>query len=107
MKLSPSKMFEDFQMEWDNFYDMLRKMPSGINDIFDTIKMIKSANLSTHEITVLKKSMMDHILQYVFLTILLIISIILLTSYPDLEIIGLIGFVISIILGIIMLFRKE
>ena len=107
MKLSPSKMFEDFQMEWDNFYDMLRKMPTGINDIFDTIKMIKSANLSTHEITVLKKSMMDHILQYVFLTILLIISIILLTSYPDLEIIGLIGFVISIILGIIMLFRKE
>jgi hypothetical protein len=94
-------------MEWDNFYDMLKKMPTGINDIFDTIKMVKSSNLSTHEITVLKKSMMDHILQYVFLTILLVVSIVLLTSGNKLEIIGLIGFVISIILGIIMIFRKQ
>ena len=107
LKLSPSKMFEDFQMEWDNFYDMIKKMPTGINDIFDTIKMIKSANLSTHEITVLKKSMMDHILQYIFLTILLVVSIVLLTSGNKLEIIGLIGFVISIIVGIIMIFRKQ
>jgi len=108
-KYSPHKIMEDFQMEWDSFYELIKNVPSGINDIFETVKMFKAANVIKQENAKQKKIFINSILQNLYLTILLIASIALLIwkgDNPALEIIGIVGFVISLILGIIMILKK-
>jgi len=108
-KYSPHKIMEDFQMEWDSFYELIKNVPSGINDIFETVKMFKAANVIKQENAKQKKIFINSILQNLYLTILLIASIALLIwkgDNPALEIIGIGGFVVSLILGIIMILKK-
>ena len=96
-------------MEWDSFYELIKNVPSGINDIFETVKMFKAANVIKQENAKQKKIFINSILQNLYLTILLIASIALLIwkgDNPALEIIGIGGFVISLILGIIMILKK-
>lgn len=108
-KFSPGKIAEDFQMEWDNFYDLMRNVPAGINDIFETVKIFKAANISKQENAAKNRRFIHTVLQNLYLTILLLSSICLLVLGPEgstLEMVGLAGFAISIIIGAIMVSRK-
>lgn len=108
-KYSPTKMMEDFQMEWDNIYDAFKSVPSGINDIFETLRIIKTLNINKQETAAKKRQFIDRILQSLYLTVLLIVSAALLVLAPEepiLKITGISGFAISIILGTMMIVKK-
>ena len=108
-KYSPARLVEDFQMEWDNFYDLMKNVPTGINDIFESVKMFKEANVVKQENAIENRRFIISILHNLFITVLLIASITLLVlgqKEPDLETIGLVGFATSIILAAIMILRK-
>ena len=108
-KYSPARLVEDFQMEWDNFYDLMKNIPTGINDIFESVKMFKEANVVKQENAIENRRLIISIFQNLFMTVLLIASITLLVlgqTEPDLETIGLVGFATSIILAAIMILRK-
>ena len=109
-KYSPARLVEDFQMEWDNFYDLMKNVPTGINDIFESVKMFKEANVVKQENAIENRRFIISIFQNLFITVLLIASITLLVlgqKEPDLETIGLVGFATSIILAAIMILRKK
>jgi len=109
-KYSPARLVEDFQMEWDNFYDLMKNVPTGINDIFESVKMFKEANVVKQENAIENRRFMISIFQNLFVTVLLIASITLLVlgqKEPELETIGLVGFATSIILAAIMIFRRK
>ncbi len=109
LKYSPARLVEDFQMEWDNFYDLMKNIPTGINDIFESVKMFKEANVVKQENAIENRRFIISILHNLFMTVLLIASITLLVlgqKEPDLETIGLVGFATSIILAAIMILRK-
>ncbi len=109
-KYSPARLVEDFQMEWDNFYDLMKNIPTGINDIFESVKMFKEANVVKQENAIENRRLIISIFQNLFMTVLLIASITLLVlgqTEPDLETIGLVGFATSIILAAIMILRKK
>ncbi len=108
-KYSPARLVEDFQMEWDNFYDLMKNAPTGINDIFESVKMFKEANVVKQENVIENRRFIISILHNLFMTILLVASIILLVlgqTEPGLETIGLVGFATSVILAAIMILRK-
>lgn len=108
-KYSPARLVEDLQMEWDNFYDLMKNVPTGINDIFESVKMLKEANIVKQENAIENRRFMISIFHNLFITILLIASITLLVlgqKEPDLETIGLVGFATSLILAAIMILRK-
>lgn len=108
-KYSPARLVEDFQMEWDNFYDLMKNVPTGINDIFESVKMFKEANIVKQENAIGNRRFMISILHNLFITVLLIASVTLLVlgqKEPDLETIGLVGFATSIILAAMMILRK-
>ncbi|KAF5423820.1 MAG: ubiquinone biosynthesis protein, partial [Candidatus Methanocomedens sp.] len=108
-KYSPARLVEDFQMEWDNFYDLMKNVPTGINDIFESVKMFKEASVVKQENAIENRRLIISILHNLFITVLLIASIILLVlgqKEPALETIGLVGFAISIILAAIRILRK-
>jgi len=108
-KYSPGRLVEDFQMEWDNFYDLMKNVPTGINDIFESVKMFKEANVVKQENAIENRRFIISIFQNMFITVLLIASITLLVlgqKEPDLETLGLVGFATSIILAAIMILRK-
>jgi ubiquinone biosynthesis protein len=109
LKYSPARLVEDLQMEWDNFYDLMKNVPTGINDIFESVKMLKEANIVKQENAIENRRFMISIFHNLFITILLIASITLLVlgqKEPDLETIGLVGFATSMILAAIMILRK-
>lgn len=109
LKYSPARLVEDFQMEWDNFYDLMKNVPTGINDIFESVKMFKEANEVKKENAIENRKFIIFILHNLFITVLLIASITLLVlgqKQPDLETIGLVGLATSIILATIMILRK-
>jgi ubiquinone biosynthesis protein len=96
-------------MEWDNFYELMKNMPEGINDIFETVKLVKEANITKQENAIERNRFIKSVLQNLYLTGLLIASIILLAigqNQSVLGTIGLFGFVVSIFLGIMMIFKK-
>jgi len=108
-KYSPARLVEDFQMEWDNIYDLMKNVPTGINDIFESVKMFKEASVVKQENAIENRRLIISILHNLFITVLLIASIILLVlgqKEPGLETIGLVGFAISIILAAIRILRK-
>ncbi len=109
-KYSPAILVEDFQMELDNFYDLMKNVPTGINDIFESVKMFKEANVVKQENAIENRRFIISIFQNLFVTVLLIASITLLVlgqKEPDLETIGLFGFATSIILAAIMILRRK
>ncbi len=109
-KYSPARLVEDFQMEWDNFYDLMKNVPTGINDIFESVKMFKEANVVKQENAIENRRFIISIFQNLFIIVLLIASITLLVlgqKEPDLEIIGLVGFATSIFLAAIMILRRK
>ena len=108
-KYSPARLVEDFQMEWDNIYDLMKNVPTGINDIFESVKMFKEASVVKQENAIENRRLIISILHNLFITVLLIASIILLVlgqKEPGLETIGLVGFATSIILAAIRILRK-
>lgn len=109
LKYSPARLIEDFQMEWDNFYDLMKNVPSGINDIFESVKMFKEASVVKQENAIENRRFIISILHNLFITVLLIASITLLVlgqKEPELETFGLVGLATSIILATIMILRK-
>jgi len=109
-KYSPARLVEDFQMEWDNFYDLMKNVPTGINDIFESVKMFKEVNVIKQENAIENRRFITSIFQNLFITVLMIVSITLLVlgrNEPDLETIGLVGFATSIILAAIMILRRK
>ncbi|MDF1558183.1 MAG: AarF/UbiB family protein [ANME-2 cluster archaeon] len=108
-KFSPTKILEDFQMEWDSFYDLVKNVPAGINDLFETVRIIKASNISRQEIAAKKRRFIDTVLKNIFLTALLVASAALLILAPEdpvLDMVGIGGFVVSIILGTVMILKK-
>ncbi|MCD4841806.1 MAG: hypothetical protein K8R08_07390, partial [Methanosarcinales archaeon] len=84
-------------------------VPTGINDIFESVKMFKEASVVKQENAIENRRLIISILHNLFITVLLIASIILLVlgqKEPDLETIGLVGFATSIILAAIRILRK-
>jgi len=109
-KYSPARLVEDFRMEWDNFYDLMKNVPTGINDIFESVKIFKEANVVKQENAIENRRFIISIFQNLFMTVLLIASITLLVlgqKEPSLETIGLISFASSIILAAIMILRRK
>lgn len=108
-KYSPTKMVEDFQMQWDNIYEAFKSVPAGINDIFETLRIIKTLNISKQENAAKKRRFINSILQRLYIIILLVSSAALLIyahGEPVLQILGIGGFVVSIFLGSMVLFKK-
>ncbi|MCK4938228.1 MAG: AarF/ABC1/UbiB kinase family protein [Methanosarcinales archaeon] len=108
-KYSPTKMVEDFQMEWDNIYEAFKSVPSGINDIFETLRIIKTLNIDKQENAAKKERFVKSVLQSIYIVALLVSSAALLVfarGEPFLEMVGIGGFAISIILGIMVIFKK-
>ena len=109
-KYSPARLVEDFRMEWDNFYDLMKNVPTGINDIFESVKMFKEANVVKQENAIENRRFIISIFQNLFMTVLLIASVTLLVlgqKEPGLETIGLVGFATSVILAAIMILRRK
>jgi ubiquinone biosynthesis protein len=109
LKYSPARLIEDFQMEWDNFYDLMKNVPTGLNDIFESVKIFKEANAVKQENAIENRRFIISILNNLLITVLLIASLILLVlgqEEPDMENIGLVGFAASIILAAIMILKK-
>ena len=108
-KYSPTKMVEDFQMEWDNIYEAFKSVPSGINDIFETLRIIKTLNIDKQENAAKKERFINSILQSLYIVALLVSSAALLVFARGehvLEMVGIGGFAISIILGTMVIFKK-
>ncbi|MCG7847908.1 MAG: AarF/UbiB family protein [ANME-2 cluster archaeon] len=108
-KYSPTRVVEDFQMEWDNIYEAFKSVPSGINDIFETLRIIKTLNIDKQENAAKKERFVDRILQSLYIVALLVSSAALLVfarGEPVLEMVGIGGFAISIILGTMVILKK-
>jgi ubiquinone biosynthesis protein len=107
LKFSPFKMIEDIQMELDSYYDLIRNMPTGINDIFEAVRMMRSSNITKQKNIEKNRRLVQTIFHSMFLIILLVASTALLAwGERILETIGLAGFAVSVVLGAIMILRR-
>ncbi len=107
-RYSPLNAGEYFLLEGDRYLEIFKNLPQGINDVIEVIRGYRIEKLEEKSKDIRRDRMMDSLAKYVFLSIILVSSAYLATrGNPDLTLLGMTGFVVSLLLFAIMFLRRS
>ncbi len=106
-RYSPLNAGEYFLLEGDRYLEIFKNLPQGINDVIETIRGYRIEKLEEKSKDIRRDRMLDLLAKYIFLSIILISSAYLATrGNSDLTLLGMTGFVVSLLLFAIMFLRR-
>lgn len=101
-RYSPTNAVEFAQMEGDEYIDIFKNLPSGINDVIETIRGYKLERLEAKSNTLKRYRILGESLRYALLIVLIISSVSLIIQ-GDFSSLGIVGFFVALIMSIYIL----
>ncbi|WP_244603596.1 AarF/ABC1/UbiB kinase family protein [Methanococcoides sp. AM1] len=97
-RYSPTQAVEFVQMEGDEYIDIFKNLPSGINDVIETIRGYKLERLEAKSNTLKRYRLLGESMRYALLMVLIISSVYLIIQ-GDFSSLGIVGFFVSLIMS--------
>ena len=106
-RYSIKRMIRNVQMEMDEYMEIFKNLPSGINDVIETIQGYRIDRIRGKTNVLGKYRLLDEFSQYIFLSVLIVSSAYLAvkgeTTYT---LLGIAGFVGAVLMGLRALWRS-
>lgn len=97
-RYSPTHAVEFVQMEGDEYIEIFKNLPSGINDVIETIRGYKLERLEAKSNTLKRYRILGESLRYALLIVLILSSVYLIIQ-GDFSSLGVVGFFVSLIMS--------
>ncbi len=106
-RYSFKRMAGNLQMEIDEYMEIFKQLPAGINDVIETIQGYRIEKLRGKNNVLGKYRLLDEFSQYIFLSVLVVSSAYLVVrGEASYTLLGLGGFVGAVLMGIRSLLRS-
>ncbi|MBW6469827.1 MAG: AarF/ABC1/UbiB kinase family protein [Methanosarcinaceae archaeon] len=106
-RYSIKRIIRNVQMEMDEYMEIFKNLPAGINDVIETIQGYKIEKLRGKDNLLGKYRLLDEFSQYIFLSVLIVSSAYLVVrGETTFTLLGLGGFVGAVLMGIRALLRS-
>lgn len=106
-RYSFKRMAGNLQMEIDEYMEIFKNLPAGINDVIETIQGYRIEKLRGENNVLGKYRLLDEFSQYIFLSVLVVSSAYLVVrGEASYTLLGLGGFVGAVLMGIRSLLRS-
>lgn len=97
-RYSPTHAIEFAQMEGDEYIEIFKNLPSGINDVIETIRGYKLERLEAKSDTLKRYRLLGESMRYALLIVLILSSLYLIVQ-GEFSALGIVGFFVSLILS--------
>ena len=106
-RYSIKRIAGNLQMEVDEYMEIFKNLPAGINDVIETIQGYRIERLRGKSDILGKYRLLDDFSKYIFLSVLVISSAYLaVRGEASLNLLGIGGFVGAVLMGIRSLLRS-
>ena len=106
-RYSIKRMIRNVQMEMDEYMEIFKNLPAGINDVIETIQGYRIDRIRGKTNVLGKYRLLDEFSQYIFLSVLVVSSAYLaVRGETTFTLLGIAGFVGAVLLGIRALWRS-
>ena len=106
-RYSIKRIAGNLQMEIDEYMEIFKSLPAGINDVIETIQGYRIEKLRGKNNALGKYRLLDEFSQYTFLSVLVVSSVYLIArGEGSYMLLGLGGFVGAVLMGIRSLMRS-
>ena len=106
-RYSIKRMIRNVQMEMDEYMEIFKNLPAGINDVIETIQGYRIDRIRGKTNVLGKYRLLDEFSQYIFLSVLVVSSAYLVVrGEATFTLLGLAGFVGAVLMGIRALWRS-
>lgn len=105
---SPGKVVAKLREKFETYLEVFRNLPDGLNDVFEIASLYRARMLEEDARAAARQKTLERIFMSIFLSLLLVSSVLILlfTSDPQLMLLGIGGFVTSLVLGLIIVIRS-
>ncbi|KXS43318.1 MAG: putative unusual protein kinase [Methanohalophilus sp. T328-1] len=97
-RYSPIHAVEFAQMESDEYVEIFKNLPAGINDVIETIRGYKLERLEARSNTLKRYRLLGESMRYALLIVIMLSSVYLIVE-GDFSSLGLVGFIVTLVMG--------